>query len=134
METIFRECKLIIFNENEIKSLTDLKYGDNAMDWDMEKRIRKLDDEYSTSVIVATMGEKGCMVGYDGDIITVPAERVAEIKDAVGAGDAFTAGFLHSYLKKEKLEDCARYGNLVGAQCVQHNGARGFELPPEIIQ
>ncbi|NUU21493.1 MAG: carbohydrate kinase [Streptomycetaceae bacterium] len=45
-------------------------------------------------LVVVTLGERGAVVSVNGQRATVPAPSV-DIVDTVGAGDAFTAGFLH---------------------------------------
>ncbi|MGN9780651.1 carbohydrate kinase family protein [Nonomuraea sp. ZG12] len=45
-------------------------------------------------LIVVTRGAAGALVSLDGDRMEVDAPRVTVV-DTVGAGDAFTAGFLH---------------------------------------
>lgn len=47
-----------------------------------------------TPLVVVTLGEDGVLASLDGVRITVPA-RAVDVVDTVGAGDAFTAGFLH---------------------------------------
>jgi len=65
-------------------------------------------------LVVLTLGRKGCLV-YDGRKATrVPAFEVAAL-DATGAGDAFWAGFLLSWLGGETPLEAARFGNAVAA-------------------
>ena len=64
---------------------------------------------------VITLGAKGS-VGLDDDGKPVFAQPYrVEPKNAVGAGDAFTAGYLYAYLKGMPAADCLRYGNAAGA-------------------
>ena len=51
---------------------------------------------------------------------------VVPVVDPTGAGDSFTAGFLHAYLSGATLQACASCGCAVGTQVVQVLGA---ELP-----
>lgn len=77
--------------------------------------------------VVVTTGEKGCWVGQGDLLLHCPAFPVKPF-DTTGAGDLFSAGFLHGYLRRQGLEDCARYGALVAAEVVQIDGA---EIPEE---
>ncbi|WP_282695184.1 carbohydrate kinase [Streptomyces sp. CC208A] len=45
-------------------------------------------------LVVITRGERGAVASLDGERTTVPAPPT-EVVDTVGAGDSFTAGFLH---------------------------------------
>ena len=67
------------------------------------------------------MGEKGCMVGWDGRYEAVPGVRV-NVVDTTGAGDAFAAGFLCGRLDGASPIECARLANAVAARIVSVEG------------
>ncbi|KAH8237088.1 hypothetical protein KR038_004058 [Drosophila bunnanda] len=50
------------------------------------------------------------------------AQRVEELVDATGAGDAFVAGFLHAWLEKRSLGECIRMASNVAAKVVTQVG------------
>ncbi len=82
-------------------------------------------------VVGLKMGKRGCYVSSaGGEEIVLPALPVEAI-DALGAGDAFVAGFLAGVVKGWPLEQCARLATGVGACCVMSLGAttgvRSFE-------
>jgi sugar/nucleoside kinase (ribokinase family) len=58
-------------------------------------------------------GARGASAYEGGRRVDVSALEV-DVKDAVGAGDTFDAGFLHQWVRKAPLETCVAYGNLVG--------------------
>ncbi len=69
------------------------------------------------------MGEAGAYVRTSGgDELTLPPMRV-EAVDALGAGDAWAAGFLCGLTRGWDMEKTARFANAVGACCVQALGA-----------
>ncbi|HLV80349.1 MAG TPA: PfkB family carbohydrate kinase, partial [Chthonomonadaceae bacterium] len=69
------------------------------------------------------LGERGCYIrAAEGTEITLPALPVQAV-DALGAGDAFVAGFLAGVARGWDLERCARFANAVGACCVTALGA-----------
>jgi sugar/nucleoside kinase (ribokinase family) len=37
------------------------------------------------------------------------------VVDPVGAGDSFDAGFLHQFIRGAKIEECLKFGNIIGA-------------------
>ncbi len=69
------------------------------------------------------LGEKGCYFKTEaGDCLKLPILPVNAI-DALGAGDAFVAGFLAGLVRGWDLEECARFAVAVGASCVTALGA-----------
>jgi sugar/nucleoside kinase (ribokinase family) len=74
-------------------------------------------------VVGLKMGERGAYVrSADGQEVRIPALKVDAI-DALGAGDAFVAGFLTGVVREWDLERCAQFANAVGACCVTALGA-----------
>ncbi len=78
--------------------------------------------DQGVGMVALKMGEKGCYVRTKEEEIYVPRYEV-EAVDAVGAGDAFVAGFLTGLLKGWDLEKTAKFANAVGALCVTAVGA-----------
>ena len=72
-------------------------------------------------VVVLKMGERGCLVGWDGRHEVVQGVPVKAL-DTTGAGDAFAAGFLYGRLQGESPVDCARLANAVAARIVSVEG------------
>jgi sugar/nucleoside kinase (ribokinase family) len=72
-------------------------------------------------VVVLKMGERGCLVGWDGRLEAVQGVPVKAL-DTTGAGDAFAAGFLYGRLQGESPVDCARLANAVAARIVSVEG------------
>jgi sugar/nucleoside kinase (ribokinase family) len=72
--------------------------------------------------VVLKMGEAGCYVRTADAAFTVPAYQVDAV-DALGAGDAFAAGFLAGLARGWGLEETARFACAVGAMCVTALGA-----------
>lgn len=92
-------------NESELLALTQTK--------NLDKGIQKLQPYTNTMAI--KLGERGS-IGISGDQkIEVPSFSNFPFVDAIGAGDSFNAGFIYQYLRQAPLEDCLRYGNLMGA-------------------
>ena len=75
------------------------------------------------SLAIAKLGARGCLIGDDADTrLHVPGWTVEAI-DATGAGDAFSAGFILSWLRGAAPEEAGRYANAVGALTASGIGA-----------
>jgi sugar/nucleoside kinase (ribokinase family) len=74
-------------------------------------------------VVVISRGANGCLIGTsDGQRATAAAENVTVV-DTIGAGDYFSAGFLHAWISGAPLVACAEAGCAAGAAAVQSAGA-----------
>lgn len=74
----------------------------------------RLRQQYGIAVMLCTHGEDGCEVlTAEGTFASRP-ERV-KVASAVGAGDAFSAAFLASWVKGLPLDQAAGNANILGA-------------------
>lgn len=73
--------------------------------------------------VVVTRGERGSEVLTRAGRTPVSAVPAAVV-DTTGAGDAYTAGFLHGLLRGDTLESCARLGAKVASMVVAHWGSQ----------
>ncbi len=111
-------CDLIIGTEEEIRIL-----GGQENVIDALKAIRKVSD----AVLVCKLGAEGCAI-FDREIpdqvdqaLTVPGFPI-DVMNVLGAGDAFSAGFLRGWLRGEDLYTCGLWGNACGAIVVTRHG------------
>ncbi len=73
-------------------------------------------------LVATTLGAKGSMVATrtgEGEHSGFPITVV----DTIGAGDAFTAGLVHAYLRGASLAQMAEVGNLCGSYVASQSGA-----------
>ena len=72
-------------------------------------------------VVVVSLGARGCLA-YQGERKRTARAKAPAITtvDTTGAGDFFTAGFLHSYLQGKGLSECCAVACRAGAAaCLQ---------------
>ncbi len=103
---------LFVPNETEIAMITGEK--------DAEKALRKVASKVGLAAV--KLGPEGAMAFWNGEIVRRPAFE-ANVVDTTGAGDAFTAGFVHAYLHGLAIEDALDLANACGALCVEQSGA-----------
>jgi fructokinase len=99
----------------------------------MERCIRAMLAAYPNVEIAAvTMGSRGSLLigraetHYHAGIPT-------EVRDTVGAGDAFTAGLVHGLLAGASLAGANEVGNLCGSYVASQPGATPV-FPPELLE
>ena len=78
--------------------------------------------DHGVKTVGLKMGDEGCYIKSADQEIRIPIFKVDAI-DALGAGDAFAAGFLTGILHGWDLEQTGRFANAVGAHCVMALGA-----------
>lgn len=118
IQTILPYCDVIVGTEEEIYIAGGSEDIITAL-----KQIRKL----SSAVIILKLGALGCTIiedeipKTDNDFEIIKAKKV-EILNVLGAGDAFMAGFMRGYLRKEAHKKSAVYANACGALTVSRHG------------
>ena len=83
---------------------------------------RRWSAQYGCETICVTFGERGCAVFHRGQYCEIPAFKV-QVSDTVGAGDAFSAAFLHGIGQGWDVALTGRFANAVGALVASRPGA-----------
>lgn len=82
--------------------------------------------------VALKMGDQGCYIKNKDIELRIPIYKVDAV-DAVGAGDAFAAGFLTGIVRGWDLLRTGKFANAVGALCVTALGATtGIKKQDEI--
>jgi len=80
-------------------------------------------EEWLLSCCLVTLGEHGAFAtSADSKKVYVPGYEI-RVVDTCGSGDAFSAGFIHEYLRGGSLGDCCQLGNALGAMVAMQRGA-----------
>lgn len=78
---------------------------------------------FDLKIVLLTLGAEGAfLVSRDGDLCYSAGYQV-DLVDTVGSGDAFSAGFIHSFLNGESLQNSLDFGNSCGAMVATYRGA-----------
>ncbi len=76
--------------------------------------------------VVITCGENGCILLSKGKEKNINAVKNMKVVDSTGCGDAFRAGFLHSYVQEMNLEDCCEFGNSFASKTLSFKGTQNY--------
>lgn len=106
-------------NHEEVRELERIA-GDP--DEGEEAFARRFARRYGYQGVCVTRGGDGCALLWDGDWVEAPGVDVT-VRDAVGAGDAFTAALLHGVANGWELDKRADLANRVGALIASKSGA-----------
>ncbi len=114
LQPLLPDLDLIIGTEEEV-----MIAGGKAALEDSLEAIRKI----SAATIVLKRGALGCEVFTPAAAESIKARPFPiEVLNILGAGDAFASGFLRGWLRGERLETCALWGNANGALTVTRHG------------
>jgi len=113
------KADVLKLNDDEAGQLADMLELRSSC---IHKISEELVGRYHLACCVVTLGDRGAFASYaDGAKVYIPGYKV-KLVDALGCGDAFTAGFIHKYLRGASLGQCCRYGNAMGAIVATQQG------------
>ena len=110
---------IIVANDTEASSLTDVPVSDIASAAEAAHRLRRM----GIKVPVITLGPQGCVLANDEGARLVQGYPV-EAVDATAAGDAFAAAFALAIAEDRTLNEAAAFANATGALTTTVAGAQ----------
>jgi len=110
---------ILKLNEEELFQLADLF---SIEKWNESSLINWIFDSYPSEIILLTRGENGVSVYLRDKRKDIKGIKV-KVKDTVGSGDAFSAGFIMEYLRSGDIMLAAKKGNELGAYVATKSGA-----------
>ncbi len=111
-------------NEKEFLALTGTSRIEDAYE-----SIRK----FANHVAVKRGNQGSTLFQKEGKVSDIPAFMNPDVVDCIGAGDSYNAGFISRFVKGYALEDCQRFGNLMGAINTTAPGGTGAFVSREHI-
>jgi len=113
-----RCCDVIKLNHEEVPRVMQLLGMAHVSD---ESSAEQLKTKYRLKLVCVTRGAEGSFLLGDSGTHEHGGLQV-EVKDTVGAGDAFTAGLAHCYLRGTSLAKMNEVANRMGAWVASHAG------------
>jgi len=121
---LLTRCRMAIMNEDEACLLTGKKTPKSL------EAIKNLGPD----TVVVTQGSKGCMVMHGSHVYRQKSFKT-KVVDTTGAGDAFTAGFIHSMLRKDSMEYALKFASACASLNIKNIGAvKNFPTENDIIK
>lgn len=117
---LLEKTQLAKFNKAELKMMLDFlgkAYTDET------DSIRFIQDTFKITEVIVSKGSKGALYACDGTFYDYPTIPI-EIKDTVGSGDSFLAGFISKRLEKNaSAHDIMTNAVCLGAFVTSREGA-----------
>jgi sugar/nucleoside kinase (ribokinase family) len=98
-----RSCDIFLPNALEARSLTG--------EQNMQLAVSRLGE--LCPLVIIKDGANGSWAFSNQRLYHMPALNVEAI-DTTGAGDNYNAGFLHAWLEGQSIDNCLKWGNIVG--------------------
>ena len=121
VERLCRLANVLKLNQSEAEILSS-RYGIDGDGFTLKDFCERCAQAYQIDAICVTLGSDGCFIYDRRSAERVPGYKV-EVRDTVGAGDAFAAAFLHGYHLGWSTMRTARFANAVGAIVASRAGA-----------
>jgi fructokinase len=118
VEELLGYTDILKVNDEEIEEMAEW-FGLSS---DYQQAIPKLCYMYGIDRAIITLGEAGSSIYYEGEFVHLPRFNV-EVKDTVGAGDAFLSGAIYSMIQQKSSKETLRFANAMGAFVAGSDGA-----------
>lgn len=112
LEPLTRHTRLVVASEDELDLLVEAGTEEGAVEALLDRGVEQ---------VVVKRGARGATAWTDAGRVDEPALAVSAV-DTIGAGDAFTAGYLSGVLDALGVVERLRRGNVLGAFCVSTRG------------
>lgn len=100
---------------------------------DAEAFLRAGSERHGWRAGCVTFAARGCAVFVEGQYAAAPGVRI-DVADPVGAGDAFTAAFVHGLVSNWPVAQIAEFANQEGARIAAAHGAIPECAPHRVVQ
>ena len=112
-------ASIVKLNAEELALMRDLFYpNENELRFAAEKIASK----FNLRVLIVTLGGEGAWAYAHKRWYKASAIEV-KVADTIGAGDSFSAAFLHVYLQSQDVENALKKAVAMGAFVASHSGA-----------
>jgi fructokinase len=127
VEGLIQKATIVKLNSDELRLIAGW-YNKN---YDEKELAVWFSEKYPCEILCVTRGDKGAFLYNHGQYL-VHQGFMVDVKDTVGSGDAFLAGFLSRYLSGESLNLSLEYACATGALVATKTGATPFYKTDEI--
>ena len=131
VESLLKAAHIVRIKEKEVDFLCEKLQLENG---DLEFFGTQLAKKYKLDLILVTRGQNGVFAYHKTKGAFWDSGYEIKMKDNIGSGMAFSAGFLHYYLTGKSIEKALDFGNAAGALNTTMRGATGFFNKKDVLQ
>ena len=113
-EKTLKHTDLLFTNRRELKDYFKIE--------STEVELRKFAKTFP-GIVIVKMGKEGA-IATDGFEYCTSGIFEVEVRNTLGAGDAFAAGFVTAWTRSENIEQALNIANAVAALTIMHDGAQ----------
>lgn len=130
VERLLKAAHIVRIKEKEMSFLANkLKIELTSI----ENFAKQLAQKYKIDLVIITRGSDGILAFHKKEGLFFEPGFKIDMKDNIGSGMAFSAGFLHCYLNGKSIEDALRFGNAAGALNSTKCGATTFFSKKDVL-
>lgn len=118
VQHLLAQANVVKLNEDELQSIHEF----TGLPANSEAFCREGSRQFGWKAVCVTLGARGCAMLACGEYVEAAGQTV-EVVDTVGAGDAFTAAFMHGLICQWPVAKIAAFANRVGALVASRHGA-----------
>ena len=119
IESSLRRSSIVKLNDDEAVFLSDYLFGSSH---DEVSFVGLLAERFNLRIVILSRGSKGALVFDEGSFHETTCQDV-DVADTVGAGDSFSAGFLHALLGGRSAFEAAEFAGRIADYVVTQTGA-----------
>lgn len=120
LRPLLTHLDILILNGHEFAELVKAQYKDIHFKEDI---IGWYIPQLKHKHVIVTEGVRGSYLYFNSKVHHQKSEEILEVTDTTGAGDGFTAGFLSSYLKGDRIEKAMKIASEYAAKIIKKIGA-----------
>jgi fructokinase len=131
IENLLRASNIVRIKEKETNFLSE-KLG--LQTGSAESFGKQLVEKYKIDLVIVTRGQNGVFAWHKKEGAFSDPGYQLEMKDNIGSGMAFSAGFLHYYLNGKSIQEALNFGNAAGALNATKMGATSFFNKKDVLK
>ena len=119
IEESLQAATIVKMNEEEFRVVAKLLFAGEIEEKNVVNIIQQV---FALKILIITRGKDGASIFQGKEHIGLPGKQIKE-GSTIGAGDAFSAGFLHKLLRGSSLKESGQFAIELGAFVASQVGA-----------